>query len=765
MKSSFTGRVILIYGGLLLVVISMTFLFSYMGTVRGLRSQLKETNFALLNQINQKLELSFKQTEKDLLQLTNELEFVYFMNNVYKDDAQRYANFYGLDSKLGTFMNRNLQFSSIYVYSHVSGDILTQQNYISNDGTEDQWLTQYLNMDGYFKWSPTHQISDGMALEDVVTLIRSYPALSKPGFRTGLLAVNMKESVLYQMIQDIYQDGNKGQTFVIDQQGQVVTHNDKSKLHSSLKDMPYLENVLIGPDAGSFSIKPEQEKQMVFYTTSTYTGWKIVSIVPEDQMYRPLTVTRNLLLAFSVLMFAIALIILFYVSRRTFRPMDALIGKLSGKYRPVQAGRFDGTPHKGLSYLDDVIEQMFLDREGLEQQVRDAKPMLKWRTVMDILTGYRTVYSTVIPHLEFTGVRLYPEWFVVCTAEFGKEGGISPRDEILYAYALCNVAEEIIYRENAGVAIDLGGCRVVILLSFSEGDEAQNHLRAATLLEHILDVMSKQIGLVVTAGVGRCYRELGNVPRSYEESKVALRYKMVTGPQTVISIEDLQPLQSQDYYQFPQRIDRILEALKQADRDKLQMLVQDVFMSAVKNNAPPELFKQLSFELVMRAMQMIDSIGIDVNEIQAEIGTAHEVIQKSDNWRQTEELVSTLLLRLLGAIEEKRMQRGKNDTIDQILIYIRQHYQDSDLSLDKLADEFHLNPAYISRQFKEHAEGNFIDYLIEIRINAAKELLKDKTVRIYDVSEAVGYTNSRSFMRSFKKYTGLTPTEYRERFL
>lgn len=152
MKSSFTGRVILIYGGLLLVVISMTFLFSYMGTVRGLRSQLKETNFALLNQINQKLELSFKQTEKDLLQLTNELEFVYFMNNVYKDDAQRYANFYGLDSKLGTFMNRNLQFSSIYVYSHVSGDILTQQNYISNDGTEDQWLTQYLNMDGYFKW-------------------------------------------------------------------------------------------------------------------------------------------------------------------------------------------------------------------------------------------------------------------------------------------------------------------------------------------------------------------------------------------------------------------------------------------------------------------------------------------------------------------------------------------------------------------------------------------------------------------------------------
>jgi len=765
MKSSITGRMMLLYGSVLLAVISLTFLFSYLGTVRSLRSQLTETNFALLNQINQKMELSFKQTEKDLLQLTNELEFVYFMNNVYKDEAQKYANFYGLNNKLETFMNRNLQFSSIYVYSDVSGDILTQQSFISEEASEQKWLAQYLDMNGYFQWLPTHQISDGITSENVVTLIRSYPALSKPGFRKGLLAVNMKESVLYQMIQDIYQEGNRGQTFVIDNQGQVVTHNDKSKLHRTLKDMPYIERVLSGPESGTFSISQDKEKQTVFYTTSPHTGWRIVSVVPESQVYRPLTVTRNLLLAFTVLMFLIALIILFYVNRKTFRPMDVLIGRLSGTYKPVQPGRLPNPSAKGLSYLENVINQMFQDREGLEQQVRDAKPMLKWRTVMDMLTGYRTEYATVVHHLEFTGTRLHPNWFVVSTAEFDKEGGIAPRDETLYAYALCNVAEEIINMENAGAAIDLGGCRVAIVFSFLEGDGEQNYLRAATLLEHILDVMNKQIQLTVTAGVGRCYKDLKDIPRSYEESQLALRYKMVTGSNTVISIEDLQPLQSQDYYRLASRIDRILEALKQADAKKLQELVEDAFLAAVRNNLPPELIRQFSFELVMRAMLTMDSMGMDADELREEIGITHERIQQCDNWKQTEELVNASLLRLIAVIEAKRAARGKNDVMDQILVYIQEHYQDSGLSLDRLADEFHLNPAYISRQFKEHAEGNFIDYLIQIRINAAKEMLKDKNIRIQDISEAVGYTNSRSFMRSFKKYTGLTPTEYREHFL
>lgn len=759
MKFTFTRKIMLLYGGLLLIVITLTFLFSYLGTVRGLRHQLQETNLALLKQIDQKMEMAFRQAEKDLLQLANDLDFVYYMTNIYKDEPERYANFYAVNEKLSNFLTRNPDFSSVFVYSDKSGDILTENTFMNKEGSENKWITEYLNMKGYFQWLPTHQIWDGTRKRDVVTLIRSYPALSQPGHRTGLLAVNMNESALYQMVHGIYQEGFKGHTFVIDGNGEVVTHDDKSRLYSNMKELPYINRILAEDGDGSFGIKVDGVKQSVFYKTSGYTGWKLVSIVPESQAYQPLTVTRNLLLIFTAVMFLIALILSFYFSKRTFRPMELLIGKLSGKYSK------SGMPYHGFSYLETVFDQMFLDRENLEQQVRDSKPMLKWRTVMDMLTGYRTDYSMVKNHLEFTGGRLFPEWFVAATAEVGKEGGIDSRDEMLYTYALCNVAEEIINRENAGIAIDIGGGRAVILFSFAEGDEAQNHLRAATLLEQILDVMNRQIGLTVTVGVGRCYQEMKDIPLSYEESQQALRYKMVTGIHTVISIEDLQTTDSQDYLHFVQRIDRILDALKQSDTVKMHTLLQEAFHAAVKSNLSPDLIRQFSFELAIRALQTMEAIGIGTDEIKATTGNLHERIHQCDNWRQTEQLVESFMSGLAATIEEKRSQRGKSDTIDNILVYIQEHYHDSGLSLDQLADEFKLNPSYISKLFKDHAEGNFIDYLIETRMRASKELLKDKNIKINEISDAVGYTNSRSFMRTFKKYTGLTPTEYRERIL
>lgn len=762
MKSSIAGRTMLIYGGVLLFIISLTFVFSYKGTVGGLEQQLKETNMALLKQIDQKIEMAFQQTENNLLQLTNELEFVYFMNDSYKDNAQKHANFFAMSSKLSRFLNNNLQFSSIFVYSAVSDSVLTDQMYTTKETSENQWITDYLEMPDYFQWLTTHRIWDGNNNRDVVTLIRPYPALSAPGYRKGVVAANIDVDVLYQMIQDIYEDEFQGHMIIIDKNGQLVAHDDKSRLYSKLTDLPYIQKVLAGNERGSFAAEVDGIRQTVTYKSSGYTGWKIVSVVPESQMYKPLTVMRNLLIALAAGLFVLAFIIIFLINRRTFRPIDRMIGKLSRSYRPVHSSASLPQAQHGVSYLESIFDQMFLDREDLEKQVRDSKPMLKWRTVMDILTGYRTEYTLLRPHLEFAGIQLFPERYVVCTAEISKEGGIDPKDQTLYAYALCNVAEEIINAENAGTAIQLGDGRAVILFSFAEGDEEESHLHAVALLEQILNVMHRQIGLQVSAGLGRGYRELKDIPQSYAESQQALQYKMVLGNHCVISILDVQTPDNQDYYRIVQIIDRIVDSLKQGDRGRIQQQLGEIFREAVKGSLPPDLIRQFSFELVMRSTQAMEAIGIDTGETLMEIGNLHEAINRCESWRETEQVVEDVLLRLLEKIEQRRSQRGKNDYIVKILQFIKENYRDSGLSLDRLAEEFDLNPTYISKLFKEQVEDNFMDYLIKIRIEAAKELLKDKSIKIADISETIGYTYSRSFTRIFKKYTGLTPTEYRE---
>lgn len=283
-------------------------------------------------------------------------------------------------------------------------------------------------------------------------------------------------------------------------------------------------------------------------------------------------------------------------------------------------------------------------------------------------------------------------------------------------------------------------------------------------MDLVLKVMEREFHLSVTAGLGKCYASMDGIPKSYDQSIKALQYKLLFGAAAVISIDDISTSQNQDYYKIIKKAERITEALKQANSEQVNQEVIEMFSDALGSNLSPDLIRQLAYELIMKALQMVSSIGIDPEDTIASLGNLHQRISTCDNWYEIEQIVHSVLNGILDKIVEKRNSRGKNKSVESIIQYIQEHYQESDLSLDQLAEQFQLTPPYISKLFKEHTERNFIDYLIEIRIAASQELLKDKNKKVNEVSEMVGYTNTRSFLRAFKKYTGLTPTEYRERY-
>ena len=80
-----------------------------------------------------------------------------------------------------------------------------------------------------------------------------------------------------------------------------------------------------------------------------------------------------------------------------------------------------------------------------------------------------------------------------------------------------------------------------------------------------------------------------------------------------------------------------------------------------------------------------------------------------------------------------------------------------------VANFLELNPAYFSRIFRQKTGVCFVDYLAEIRINKAIELLKNSNMNISEISEEVGFVRSRYFTEIFKKRKGMTPSEYRNR--
>ena len=93
---------------------------------------------------------------------------------------------------------------------------------------------------------------------------------------------------------------------------------------------------------------------------------------------------------------------------------------------------------------------------------------------------------------------------------------------------------------------------------------------------------------------------------------------------------------------------------------------------------------------------------------------------------------------------------------------IREHYS-TDISLAWVADEYGINPSYFSKKFKDETGVNFIDYLTEVRIGQAKELLSHTGLSVSAVSLRVGFKEAKYFSRVFASMTGEKPSEYRER--
>lgn len=96
--------------------------------------------------------------------------------------------------------------------------------------------------------------------------------------------------------------------------------------------------------------------------------------------------------------------------------------------------------------------------------------------------------------------------------------------------------------------------------------------------------------------------------------------------------------------------------------------------------------------------------------------------------------------------------------------YMNRHIQ-TNFTLKDIADHLHISESYLSKLFKSKTSFTFLEYCTNYRIKRAAELLMEPSTKVYEVASLVGYPDSRYFSTLFKKWIGLTPTEFRKRYL
>lgn len=130
--------------------------------------------------------------------------------------------------------------------------------------------------------------------------------------------------------------------------------------------------------------------------------------------------------------------------------------------------------------------------------------------------------------------------------------------------------------------------------------------------------------------------------------------------------------------------------------------------------------------------------------------------QMEENVKNEEEASDAPILRF--NLEKK----AKSKYVEQAIQFIRDNYRE-DINISTVAGNLEISEGYLSRVFKKETDYTFTNYLIYYRIQLAMNLLKDCRVKVYEVADQVGYSDTNYFSAQFKKIVGVSPSEYQDR--
>ena len=140
-----------------------------------------------------------------------------------------------------------------------------------------------------------------------------------------------------------------------------------------------------------------------------------------------------------------------------------------------------------------------------------------------------------------------------------------------------------------------------------------------------------------------------------------------------------------------------------------------------------------------------------------------DYILKPVNYEEFGSCIDNLKIALFEKQTREHPDPAQERPITGITRYLQEHLSE-EISLNILAEQFHLNSQYISQLFKNEIGVNFLAYLTSIRMEKAKKLLISTPLSIGEISQQAGYGDYRVFTKTFKKWEGSTPSQYRRDF-
>lgn len=280
--------------------------------------------------------------------------------------------------------------------------------------------------------------------------------------------------------------------------------------------------------------------------------------------------------------------------------------------------------------------------------------------------------------------------------------------------------------------------------------------------ENLIKLGRMELGFCITIGIGNKYKNLTDVHISYREACSAALLDRVYGREIVYIFNDLNfgnKVYSKQLHILGDT--KLYDDLKIGAFPEIKNDIVDIITQIKSSKLELDAINTIIYNVVLLSCKTINELGYDIFEIMGEDFNLHFDVKEINNLVQLEEWLLSFFYKVNEYINQKRSNRNEK-LLSKVKDYVDGNYSEN-ITLTSISKDFGISSGYLSVLFNDYIGQNFIDYLTNLRIQSAKNLLKSTDLKIYEIADRVGYRDAYYFSTAFKKIVGINPTDYREK--
>ena len=399
---------------------------------------------------------------------------------------------------------------------------------------------------------------------------------------------------------------------------------------------------------------------------------------------------------------------------------------------------------------------------SLKRHFESKIPVLRQKLLYDVLFRINTNKEEISEELDLYGLSI--DNFIIMaveTDEDGQEDMKSQYERHLYQFGIINTFEEMLGVSFKVSEVPINSKVIIFIIQPKETYEgdmfASIYKDSASLQELVRSCFNFTVTIAISSE-GKGAFQLADKAR---EAIEALDYKFYMGKNTIILYEDLKSFYKSADYSALEVYEKILmQKVKSGNKDSVALVLKDILKCVNDCKLDKENIKKFYWNIINLIYTIPTTLKLDDESLHnRRITEIFSALDQCESIIELNNILEDIAVNIVGRINSFN-RKTINSTLQKAMDYINLNYSES-ITLNEVAEHTYVSIYYLSRMFTKELGKNYVDYLNEVRIEKAKEYLRDSCYKTYEIAELVGIKDAHYFSKLFKKYTGVTPSEYK----